>query len=154
MFRSITRSYYRNSVGALLLYDMTRRHTFDHLVDWLFEARRHIEPNRAIYQIVSCKCDMTDDREVTPEEGKAFADFYGINFIETSAKTRYNVDEAFKTIAENIYDKVENGEFCIEEGWDGIKIGGTINANGINLNGDNIDANSAQNNQSNSSFCC
>jgi hypothetical protein len=68
---------------------MTRRHTFDHLVDWLFEARRHIEPNRAVYQIVSCKSDMLDDREVTGEEGKAFADFYRINFIETSAKDRY-----------------------------------------------------------------
>jgi len=98
---------------------------------------------------------MIDDREVTPEEGKAFADFYGINFIETSAKTRYNVDEAFRTIAENIYDKVENGEFCIEEGWDGIKIGGTINTNGINVNTDNLNATDAsQSNQSNTSTCC
>ncbi|CAG2167851.1 unnamed protein product [Oppiella nova] len=140
-FRSITRSYYRNSVGALLLYDMTRRHTFDHLVDWLFEARRHIEPNRAVYQIVSCKSDMLDDREVTGEEGKAFADFYRINFIETSAKDRYNVDEAFRSIAEEIYDKVESGVFEVEEGWDGIKKGGTIDANGINVGADEANNN-------------
>ncbi|XP_075752350.1 RAS oncogene family member Rab39 isoform X2 [Rhipicephalus microplus] len=49
-FRSITRSYYRNSVGALLLYDITRRSTFEHLVDWLFEVKRHIEPQKVIYQ--------------------------------------------------------------------------------------------------------
>nr|XP_050028350.1 ras-related protein Rab-39B-like [Dermacentor andersoni] len=50
-FRSITRSYYRNSVGALLLYDITRRASFEHLVDWLFEVKRHIEPHKVIYQV-------------------------------------------------------------------------------------------------------
>ena len=99
---------------------------------------------------------MIDDREVTADEGKAFADFYGINFIETSAKNRYNVDESFKKIAEIIYTKVENGEFEIEEGWDGIKKGGTINANGINVS--SIDTNNSnsrqQQNQNTSSNCC
>lgn len=144
MFRSITRSYYRNSVGALLLYDMTRRHSFEHLVDWLFEARRHIEPNRAIYQIVCCKCDMVDDREVTNEEGKAFADFYGIDFIETSAKTRFNVEEAFRMIAENIYDKIETGEFSLEEGWEGIKRGGHINGNAFNYHTNHTNQNNSK----------
>ncbi|CAG2109695.1 unnamed protein product [Medioppia subpectinata] len=155
-FRSITRSYYRNSVGALLLYDMTRRHTFDHLVDWLFEARRHIESNRAVYQIVSCKSDMADEREVTSEEGKAFADFYRINFIETSAKNRYNVDETFRSIAEDIYDRVESGEFEIEDGWDGVKKGGTITANGINISSPetNNNRNSRTSPPNSSSNCC
>lgn len=100
---------------------------------------------------------MTDDREVTTEEGKAFADFYGINFIETSAKTGYNVDEAFKSIAEIIYTKVESGEFEIEEGWDGIKKGGTINANGINVSPNDTNLRSAhlnQNPNTSSSYCC
>ncbi|XP_064489506.1 ras-related protein Rab-39B-like [Ornithodoros turicata] len=122
-FRSITRSYYRNSVGALLLYDITRRSTFEHLVDWLFEVKRHIEPQKVIYQVVACKADMESAREVSTEEGAAFAEFYGVRFLETSAKTGYNVEETFETIACDIYAKLESGEFRLEDGWDGIKAG-------------------------------
>ncbi|KAI1287558.1 Ras-related protein Rab-39B [Halotydeus destructor] len=122
-FRSITRSYYRNSVGALLLFDITRRSSFDHLVDWLFEVRRHIEPSKAVYQVVACKTDCSGEREVTTEEGKAFADFYNIKFVETSAKKRQNIELAFKMIAEDIYDKVMSGEFKLEDGWEGIRPG-------------------------------
>ncbi|KAG0436259.1 hypothetical protein HPB47_018050 [Ixodes persulcatus] len=122
-FRSITRSYYRNSVGALLLYDITKRRTFEHLVDWLFEVRRYIEPQKVVYQVVGCKADMEASREVSTEEGQAFAEFYGVKFLETSAKTGLNVEEAFETIARDIYAKVESGEFKLEDGWDGIKTG-------------------------------
>ncbi|KFM56932.1 Ras-related protein Rab-39B, partial [Stegodyphus mimosarum] len=92
-FRTITWSYYRNSVGALLLYDITRRSSFEHLVEWLFEARRHIEPGCAVFEIVACKADLESSRVVSTEEGKAFADSYGLSFIETSAKTGYNLEE-------------------------------------------------------------
>ena len=125
--RSITRSYYRNSVGALLLYDISRRSSFDHLVDWLFEVRRHIEPSKAVYQVVACKTDVHGEREITTEEGKAFADFYNIKFVETSAKTRHNIDLAFKMIAEDIYDKIKTGAFQLDDGWEGIRSGQTAN---------------------------
>ncbi|XP_076340700.1 ras-related protein Rab-39B-like [Tachypleus tridentatus] len=122
-FRSITRSYYRNSVGALLLYDITRRASFEHLVDWLFDATKHIEPRRAIYQVVACKTDIEDLREVSSEEGKAFAEFYGVHFIETSAKTGKNVEEAFRLIAQDVYENIQSGVFKIQNDWDGIKVG-------------------------------
>ncbi|RWS28294.1 ras-related protein Rab-39B-like protein [Leptotrombidium deliense] len=122
-FRSITRSYYRNSVGALLLYDVSKRASFDHLIDWLFEARRHIEPSGAVYQVVACKSDLETEREISTEEGQAFADFHNIKFIETSAKTMKNVDIAFKMIAEQIYDKLKAGKFKLSDEWDGIKVG-------------------------------
>lgn len=122
-FRSITRSYYRNSVGALLLYDITRRASFEHLVDWLFEVKRHIEPQKVVYQVVACKADMEAAREVSTEEGEAFAEFYGVRFLETSAKTGYNVEETFETVARDIYSKLESGDFRLEDGWDGIKAG-------------------------------
>lgn len=121
--RSITRSYYRNSVGALLLYDVGKRASFEHLVDWLFEVRRHIEPSKAVYQVVACKSDLVKDREISYEEGKAFADFYNIKFVETSAKSKENIDLAFKTIAEDIYDKIVSGEFQVEDGWEGVRPG-------------------------------
>ena len=50
-FRSITRSYYRGAAGALLVYDITRRETFNHLASWLEDARQHANPNMTIMLI-------------------------------------------------------------------------------------------------------
>jgi len=134
-FRSITRSYYRNSVGALLIYDVTRRASFEHLVDWLYEVRKHIEPSKAVYQVVACKTDLSANRQITREEGKAFADFFQLKFIETSAKNNHNVDLAFKTIAEDIYDKVVSGQFPLEDGWDGVRVGTSLLESSLYQNG-------------------
>lgn len=57
-FRSITKSYYRNSIGVLLMYDITKRSTFEHLEEWLYEVKMHIEPQKAIYMIVGHKSDQ------------------------------------------------------------------------------------------------
>lgn len=132
-FRTITWSYYRNSVGALLLYDISRRSSFEHLVEWLFEARRHIEPGRAIFEVVACKVDLESNRVVSTEEGEAFANSYGLSFIETSAKTGFNVEKAFTTIAQQIYEKIQSGEFKVQDGWDGIRTGFSRSDNPVHL---------------------
>ena len=93
------------------------------MVDWLYEVRRHIESSKAIYEVVACKNDLNEEREVPRDEGKDFADFYNIKFIETSAKNNVNVDIAFKRIAEDIYDKIVSGEFQLDDGWEGIRKG-------------------------------
>lgn len=56
--RSITKSYYRNSVGALLIYDITKRASFDHIPVWMNDAKRHIEPHRPVFVLVGCKLDL------------------------------------------------------------------------------------------------
>ncbi len=56
-FRSITRSYYRGAAGALLVYDITRRETFDHLASWLEDARQHANPNMTI-MLIGNKSDL------------------------------------------------------------------------------------------------
>jgi hypothetical protein len=56
-FRSITRSYYRGAAGALLVYDITRRETFNHLSRWLEEARQHGNPDMVI-MLIGNKSDM------------------------------------------------------------------------------------------------
>lgn len=123
-FRSITKSYYRNSVGAVLAYDICNMDTFKHIPVWLQEARRHIEPHQATFILVGCKLDLAGaSREVTTQQGRALADYHSIPFMETSAKLGTNVEEAFTLISEEIYGKLERGEYKVEEGWDGIKAG-------------------------------
>lgn len=249
-FRSITKSYYRNSVGALLVYDITNRKSFEHLPAWISEARRHIQPHEPVFAVVGCKVDLVkeederasqrntptkgflnpnygrnkidrgddiprgsrklgeddedetrenirekiwkaastspfgvspqdlgmdpvndwgeDDgekvdkkdeditegkysspkksskgkkvvfagpslvkdggkctREVTAEEARQWAQQNGIRHaIEASALSGANVEEAFRMVAQEVYDRVKAGEYELRDGWDGIKAGG------------------------------
>lgn len=122
-FRSITRSYYRNSVGALLLYDTTNYDSFEHVQDWLAEAKRQIEPNNVIFMLVGTKVDKEHLRQVPTEQAQQFADYHNLLFMETSSKCGLNVESAFKEVASKIYDLLENGKFRMQAGWDGIKSG-------------------------------
>ncbi len=85
-FRSITRSYYRDAAGALLVYDITRRETFNHLERWLEEARQNGNPNMSI-MLIGNKSDLEHRRAVSTKEGEVFASSNRLIFLETSAKS-------------------------------------------------------------------
>jgi len=120
-YKSITRSYYRGAAGALLVYDITRRETFDHLLLWLEDARQHSSQNMVVL-LCGNKADLEHKRAVSQEEGKRFAEEHGLMFLETSAKTADNVDEAFFRSARIICDNIEKGVFIPNETY-GIKLG-------------------------------
>jgi Ras-related protein Rab-2A len=120
-FRSITRSYYRGASGALLVYDISRRDTFNHLTRWLEEARQNANPNMAI-MLIGNKCDL-ERREVSFEEGDKFAREHGLIFRETSAKTAQNVEEAFVQTAQKIYENIQNNVYDLSSESSGIKVG-------------------------------
>ena len=63
LLRSITKSYYRNSVGALLVYDICNRDSYKHIPVWMMEAKRHIEPHKAVFILVGCKLDIAADED-------------------------------------------------------------------------------------------
>lgn len=130
-FRSITRSYYRGAAGALLCYDITRRETFNHLTSWLEDARRHANDNMVI-MLVGNKSDLDKRRVVSTEEGETFARDNGLIFLETSAKTSANVEEAFVRTAQLIYEKIQSGAFDITTESSGIKLG-PMNSSGPDL---------------------
>ena len=121
-FQSITRSYYRGAAGALLVYDVTRRETFDHLTRWLEEARQNANANMVI-MLIGNKVDLEHRRVVTTEEGQKFATDHGLIFLETSAKTAHNVEEAFTSTAAAIYKNIENGVYDVTNEAFGIKVG-------------------------------
>ncbi|XP_050428773.1 ras-related protein Rab-39B isoform X1 [Adelges cooleyi] len=137
-FRSITKSYYRNSVGALLIYDITKRASFEHIPVWMNDAKRHIEPHRPVFVLVGCKLDLVNSgfskREVTEEEAKQFGAEHNMLTVETSAKTGSNVELAFSAITQEIYQRIKSGEYQMEEGWDGIKSGYSHHSANIDFN--------------------
>uniref|UniRef100_A0A914CHU8 Ras-related protein Rab-39B n=1 Tax=Acrobeloides nanus TaxID=290746 RepID=A0A914CHU8_9BILA len=125
-FKSITRSYYRNSVGVIIVYDITNRKTFEHVSEWLAEAEANVsgpDPSQCVFQLVGHKADLEKDREVLYEEGEYFAKYHKIKFIETSAFTGENVHEAFIMMSREINARFESGALRLYDGWDGIKSG-------------------------------
>mmetsp|Transcript_16458 Transcript_16458/g.49762 ORF Transcript_16458/g.49762 Transcript_16458/m.49762 type:complete len:192 (-) Transcript_16458:363-938(-) len=121
-FRSITRSYYRGAAGALLVYDITRRETFNHLSRWLEEARQNSNSNMVV-MLIGNKSDLEHRRAVSTDEGKQFARDHGLVFMETSAKTATNVELAFMQTAKGIYQKIQSGAYDVTNEAYGIKVG-------------------------------
>ena len=109
-FRSITRSYYCNTAIALLLYDINNRDTFNNLNEWLNDVRLNTDNDELIIMLVGAKYDLASHRrQVSFEEGTEFAKANGLfGFIETSAKTRYNLDDAFKIPTKGVYEKLKS----------------------------------------------
>jgi len=100
-YRSITSAYYRGALGALLVYDITRRATFNNIERWLKELR---ELNDTItITLIGNKSDLNNKRAVTTEEGRLFAEKYHLSFIETSSLESFNVDTAFQNTLTEIY---------------------------------------------------
>lgn len=106
-FKSITRSYYRCVAGALVVYDVTSRESFDNVRTWVQEARSHAN---AELVIVLCgnKIDKLD-RKVTIEEGRQFAADHGLLFAESSAKENKNISQLFTSIGIDVLQKVQGG---------------------------------------------
>ena len=105
-FQAITRTYYKGAVGALLVYDITRRDTFTHVTKWLEEVKSNSSKSICVI-LIGNKKDLEDKRQVTYEEGESFAKENGLMFLETSAKTAYNVVEAFNLSAQAILNNIE-----------------------------------------------
>ncbi len=93
--------YYKGKNGILVVYDITNRQSFDDLNFWLNDIEKIANKN-TVKLLVGNKCDLEDKREVTFQEGKDFADNNGMKFIETSAKTNQNVDEAFEILIDEV----------------------------------------------------
>ena len=121
-FRSITRAYYKNSVCALVVYDIAKRESFNNVSSWIEDCRN--QSPKTIYMIlVGNKSDLEESRQVTFEEGQELADKFGINFYETSAKTGKNVEEIFENSANEIANKIKQGYYDLENEACGIRTG-------------------------------
>jgi len=107
-FRSITRSYYRGAASAIIVYDISRRDTFEHVASWLEDCRKYSSPN-IVVMLIGNKCDIAESaRQVSTEEAQEFANKNGLTFLETSAKTAENVDQLFEESATKIYELLES----------------------------------------------
>ena len=145
-YRSITRAYYKNSVCAILVYDISNRESFEHISNWIEDCLAQ-SPKTVFMVLVGNKSDLEDYRQVTFKEGEEMAKNNNIMFFETSAKTGENVEKIFEDSAKEINNKINQGYYDLENDSSGIK-------KGLNTGSENtLYINNNQNNN-NLSICC
>lgn len=133
-YKSVTRSYFRGASGALLVFDITRRNTFEAVTNWLNDLKQIAEEGIVVV-LVGNKLDLADHttnidggnkRAVTREEAEAWCKREGIvKYVETSAKSGENVERAFLEVAERIYQNIEAGKYDLNDRRSGVKSYGT-----------------------------
>ena len=92
------------------------------LAKWLNEARENASPNMVI-MLIGNKVDLDHKRVVKYDEGAQFAKEHNLIFLETSAKTAANVEEAFVRTAQSIYENIQDGVYDVTNEASGIKVG-------------------------------
>ena len=119
-FRSITRAYYKNSVCALVVYDISSRDSFNNVSTWIEDCRNN-SSEKIFMVLVGNKSDLADKRQVSTEEGQELAEKYGLQFYETSAKTGENVNDIFNDSVDEIAKKMDQNYYDLENDTCGIK---------------------------------
>lgn len=107
-YRAVTRSYYRGAVGAIILYDVTSRDSYNNLPTWLQDAREQAWKDISIIAVGN-KRDLKDERQVSFLEASRFSQEQEVLFLETSALTGENVQDVFQTLAQRILNNVDAG---------------------------------------------
>ncbi|CAG9334523.1 unnamed protein product [Blepharisma stoltei] len=102
-FRSITQSYYKGAIGAILVYDCTDKKSFNSILNWADQIK-NLGNEITEMTLIGNKWDRPD-KKITTDEGKALARELGISFLEASAKKNINVDKIFYDIAKAIKNK-------------------------------------------------
>uniref|UniRef100_A0A8C4XTK2 Ras-related protein Rab-39A n=1 Tax=Falco tinnunculus TaxID=100819 RepID=A0A8C4XTK2_FALTI len=118
---SVTRSYYRNSAGGMLLFDLTNRASFESVRQWHREVVDTVQPFRIVFLLVGHKSDLAGQRRVGRREAEKLAASLGVQYIETSAKDASNVAQAFQMLTLAIYQALQTGRLAPTEAWDGVK---------------------------------
>jgi len=115
-FKSITKNYYKGANGMIIIYDITKKKTFEDISNWITEINE--ESSNVIINCVGNKKDLEDKRKVTYEEGKEIADKYNMSFFECSAKTGEGIKEVIEDLVERMlkYEAIGNKGVSIGNG--------------------------------------
>ena len=123
-YKSITSAYYKGAKGAFIVYDISRRTTFDNIDKWITDLKTNGDQNIAII-LIGNKSDLEDKREVSKDEGVKKSEECKIAFLETSALNGENVNKAFDELIDQIYQN----NCTNDDGKDDYEIDKGVNLN-------------------------
>lgn len=107
VFKDVVKAYYTKVFGGILVYDITRRQTFENVEKWLTDILANSKRDQDVpVVLLANKTDLREEgaETVSTEEGKELADRLGLSFIETSAKTGEGVQAAFDQLGKEILE--------------------------------------------------
>jgi small GTP-binding protein len=108
-YRSITSAYYKGAKGCLIVYDITRKSTFESVDRWIADVKGSSD-NKLSIIILGNKCDDESERKVSKEEGEEKAKYHNVAFLETSALNGTNIEKAFQELINDVYHN-NKGDF-------------------------------------------
>jgi len=106
-FKTITRQYYRDTQGCILVFDLTKRESFRNIEMWVEDIKNFSSEEMTLI-IVGNKCDIVESRAVSKEEIDRFMNNYSYKYFEVSALTGENVKLCFETISKQMFVQNEN----------------------------------------------
>ena len=122
-YKAITSAYYKGAKGAFVVYDITRKNTFETVNKWVSDISAAADKKITLI-LIGNKNDLEDQRQVTKEMGEEKAKELGLAFLETSACSGENLDKAFQLMINEIYKKSkedimgEGEENIVQQGKD------------------------------------
>ena len=103
-YKAITSAYYKGAKGAFVVYDITRKQSFESVDRWINDLRAAADKNLTII-IIGNKCDLEDQRQVNKEQGEEKAKNFEVAFMETSAFSGENLNQAFEKMMNEVFKK-------------------------------------------------
>jgi Ras-related protein Rab-1A len=103
-FRTITRQYYRDSSGIILVFDLTNKNSYERVTSWIEDIREY-GPQGVNILLIGNKVDLEDDRQVNFNSATEFAKKLNTNYLEVSAKTGFNVALVFEILTKVMVEK-------------------------------------------------
>ena len=143
-YKSITSTYYKGAKGAFIVYDITRKSTFDNIDKWIGDLKNNGDENMIVY-LVGNKSDLNDMREVRKDEAMTKSEKYNITFSETSALYGDNIHKIFQDLMEKVYINFYRNT--------NINKDKEINK-GVDLNEESKENNNSGNSQESERRCC
>ena len=107
-FRALTKLYYRNCQGVLLVFDITDEKSFINIKNWINEFDKHCNIPNVSKILIGNKCDLLTEKKVSDEEIDKLCLKYNLNYIETSAKDNTNVELSFNELGKKIIKNYRN----------------------------------------------
>ena len=118
-YKALTKNFYKNSDGVIIVYDVTNKSTFEKVQEWVQSIDEYTDSEKNIQKVlVGNKIDLP--RQVTTEEGKKLSDMYNIPFYEASAKDNIGIEDFMKKIIGEVLENLSSQKKGV-----GLDIGGT-----------------------------
>ena len=103
-FKSLTMTFYKQSQGMMICFDVTKMKTFESIRRWIVAVEKNCDSDVATL-LLGNKCDLVDERVISREQAEALAAENNMIYFETSAREGQGVQEAFEHMIDEVYKK-------------------------------------------------